>query len=174
MLKRTVALAALAGAALAWAGPARGDEIVFKKEFGGGKVKCEIYKEDDDYVHYVDVEKKMASGAAKEIIEKIVRQKKPLIDVEAFFLKKAKEAKGKAAREKAAAIAAELRKAREAAEKAAKTKKVGKLKMRPMTSGVKLLPARAGESGELLVDPFPEEEGGPNLKKKSGKKGAKK
>ena len=28
---------------------ARADEIVLKKEFGGEKIKCEIYKEDDKY-----------------------------------------------------------------------------------------------------------------------------
>jgi hypothetical protein len=151
----------------------RADEIVFKKEFGGGKVKCEIYKEEDDYIHYIDIKRKMACGCSKEIVEKIVREKKDLIDVEEFFLKKAKEAKDEKARQKAAKIAAELRKKREAEEKeAGKEKKVGKLRMRP-ASTVKILPSKDTGSNELLVDPFPEEDQAPAKGKEKGSGDAK-
>lgn len=171
VLKRLAFLAALAGAAL-WSG-ARADEIVFKKEFGGGKVKCQIYKEEDGYIHYIDADRKMDCGCSREIVEKITKSKKPLIDVEAFFLKRAREAKGEKARAKAAKIAEELRKAREAAEKAAAAKKVGKLKMRPATekAGLKILPSKDTGSNEILVDPFPEEDKAPPEKapKKTGR-----
>ncbi len=175
MLKQIVAFAVLTGLALALASSVRADEIVFKKEFGGGKVKCQIYKEEDGYIHYIDVDRKMDCGAAREIVEKITKSKKPLLDVEAFFLKRAKEAKGEKAREKAAKIAEELRKAREAAEKAAKTKKVGKLKMRPATekAGLKVLRSKDTGSNELLVDPFPEEDDAPEKTPPPEKKGRK-
>lgn len=165
--------AVLAGLALAFSLAARADEIVFKKEFGGGKVKCQIYKEEDGYIHYIDVDRKMDCGASREIVEKITKSKKPLLDVEAFFLKRAKEAKGEKARAKAAEIAAELRKAREAAAAAAKTKKVGKLRMRPATekAGLTILRSKDTGSNEILVDPFPEEDDAPKKADPPKKKG---
>ena len=146
-----------------------GDEIIFKEKFGGGKVKCEIYKEDEDYIHYIDIKKKMDCGCSREIVAEIVREDGELIDVEKFFLDKAREAKDEQAREKAEKLAEELRKKREAAEaeKNRKTgeKVVGKLKIRPPSS-IKVITNKAGGSNELLVDPFPEEGDGPASPKK--------
>jgi hypothetical protein len=178
---RVLAVIAVAagGVALCPRDSARADEIVFKKEFGGGKVKCEIYKEDKDYIHYIDVKRKMDCGCSKEIVEKVVREKKPLINVEQFFLQKAKDAKGKKAREKAQAIAEELRKKREAEEKKNKGKKgetgengerrVGKCLIKPTTekTGIKILRTKDTGSNEILVDPFPDEEAKPKTGTKS-------
>ncbi len=155
--------AGLALAAALLAGSAFADEIVFKKEYGGETVKCQIYKETDDYIHYIDIKKDQDAGCARSIVEKIVRDEKPLVDVQAFFLRKAEEAKDKVAADAARAKAEEARKAAEAA--AAKTPhagtKTGKLTMRPMneSSGVKVVtaPGKTGSS-ELIVDPFPEED----------------
>jgi hypothetical protein len=160
-------LAAAAPALLA-AG-ALADEIVFKAEFGGGKVKCEIYREDDDYIRYIDVEKKMDCGCSREIVEKVVKEPGELLDVEEFFLKKAREAKDGKTREAAEKIAEELRRKREAesgkAGDAVKTgeRRVGKCLIKPTEekTGIKKLPTRDTGSNELQVDPFPEEGGGP-------------
>jgi len=168
--------ALLAAAACGLPAGAGADEIVLKKEFGGEKIKCEIYKESDDYIHYIDVKKKMDCGCSKEIIAKITRVEKPLIDVEAFFVKKAKNSKDKRAREKAEKLAAELRKKRLAEEaKNKKNKKkvdktegerIGKCLVKPTTekTGIKVLRTSDTGSNELLVDPFPEEDAKPEKK----------
>ncbi len=146
---------------------ARGDEILLKEEFGGEKIKCEIYKETDDYIYYIDVKKKMDCGCSKDIVAKVTRVKKPLIDVEAFFVKKAKESKDKRAREKAEGLAAELRKKRLAEEAKNKKKvdetegkRIGKCLVKPTTekTGIKVLRTQDTGSNELLVDPFPDED----------------
>ncbi len=166
-MRQAITSIALICAALCPARLSAADEIVFKKEFGGGKVKCEIYKEDEGYIHYVDVERKMDCGCSREIVEKIVKEPGELINVEEFFVQKAKDAKDAKAREKAELIAAELRKKREAEGKAQENefgeKKVGNLRIRPATekAGVTKLKSRDTGSGELLVDPFPEEGAGP-------------
>jgi hypothetical protein len=163
-------LSALAAAVGAAPGRARGDEIVFKKKYGGEKVKCQIYKETADYIHYIDLKRKMACGCSREIVEKIVKAKKPLLDVEAFFLKKVQEARDAKEREKAEKLAAELRKKRLAAEAASKKqkdkktddskgKRIGRCLVKPATekTGIKVLRTKDTGSSELLVDPFPEE-----------------
>jgi len=165
---RTCALCFLAAAvpALLAAG-ARADEIVFKEDFGGGRVKCEIYKETDDYIHYIDVARKMDCGCSREIVAKVVKEEGELIDVEEFFLKKAREAKDAKVREAAEKTAEELRKKREAAAAQAgadgKTgeRRVGKCLIKPTEekTGIKKLPSRDTGSNELQVDPFPEEGG---------------
>ena len=149
-------------AALACA--AYGDEITFKKDYGGETVQCQIYKEADDYIHYIDIKKDQDAGCARDIVEKITRSEKPLVDVEAWFLKKAAEAKDKAAADAARAKAEEVRKDNEAAaKKTAGEKKPGKLTMRPMTetAGVKVVASKTGGSAELIVDPIPEEDKNP-------------
>ena len=158
MMRRIVVLSAAAAAL--FAGTAAADEITFKKEFGGETVQCQIYKETDDYINYIDVKKDMDAGCAKSIVEKVTRSEKPLMDVEAFFLKKADEAKDKTTADAARAKAEEVRKDAEAARKAAGDKKPGKLTMRPMdeTSGVKVVKSTGGAGTELIVDPFPEED----------------
>ncbi|MHC4914866.1 MAG: hypothetical protein ACYTGB_05185 [Planctomycetota bacterium] len=166
-MKQAIVSAALLCAAVCPARLSAADEIVFKKQFGGGKVKCEIYKEDDDYIHYVDVERKMDCGCSREIVEKIVKEPGELLDVEEFFVQKAKEAKDAKAREKAELIAEELRKKREAEEKQKENefgeKKVGNLRIRPATEKAGMTKLRSTDTGsnELLVDPFPEEGDGP-------------
>jgi hypothetical protein len=167
-------------AAIAWSafGSARGDEIVFKKEYGGEKIKCEIYKETDDYIYYIDIKKQMQCGCSRDIVEKVTKVEEPLIDVEAFFLKKAKASKDKRAREKAEAIAAELRKKRLAAEAKKKKdkkgkkedesegKRIGKCLIKPATekTGIKILRSKDTGSNEILVDPFPDEDEKPKTK----------
>jgi hypothetical protein len=186
LTRQAIAAALLAALTLGWLGSARADEIVFKEEFGGEKVKCEIYKEDKKYIHYIDVKKKMDCGCSKEIVAKIKREDKQLIDVEQFFLKKAKDAKDRKAREKAEKIAGELRKKREAAEAAAKkagkpdttgTRKIGKCLIKPTTekTGIKILRSKDTGSSEILVDPFPDEDKKPKTEPpKSTKKPRKK
>lgn len=144
------------------AGSALADEIVLKKEFGGDKIKCQIYKETDDYINYIDLKTDQDAGCARSIVEKVTKSDAPLIDVEAWFLKKAADSKDKDAAEAARAKAEEYRKAQEAAKKAAEGKKTGKLTMRPLNenSGVKQVPS-AGGNAELIVDPFPEEDANP-------------
>jgi len=167
-----IATLCMAAAALL-AGVALADEITFKKDYGGETVQCQIYKETDDYINYIDIKKDMDAGCAKSIVEKVVKGEKPLVDVEAFFLKKAGEAKDKTAADAAKAKAEEARKDAEAAKKAAGEKKTGKLTMRPMdeTSGVKVVKSTGGAGTELIVDPFPEEDKTPPKppKKKDGK-----
>jgi hypothetical protein len=152
-------------AALALAGSALADEITFKKEYGGETVQCQIYKETDDYINYIDIKKDMDAGCARSIVEKVTRGEKPLVDAEAFFLRKAGEAKDKTAADAARAKAEEVRKAaEEAAKKAGTAPKTGKLNMRPMNegSGVKVVTTPGGSgSKELIVDPFPEEDKNP-------------
>jgi uncharacterized protein with FMN-binding domain len=106
MRTRTILLSVLVPASIS---AACADEIVLKQEFGGEKIKCEIYKEDDKYIHYIDIKKKMAAGCSKEIIAKITREDKPLIDVAEFFRAKAKEARNAQAREKILEILKELK-----------------------------------------------------------------
>ena len=157
-------------AALACA--AYGDEITFKKDYGGETVQCQIYKEADDYIHYIDIKKDQDAGCSREIVEKVVKGEKPLVDVQAFFLRKAAEAKDKTAADAAKAKAEEFRKdeeARAAAKKAGEEKK-GKLTMRPITEGVKVVaPSTPGGNAELIVDPFPEEDKTPPPPPKSNK-----
>jgi hypothetical protein len=140
------------------AGLARADVIFFKKEFGGGQVKCEIYKEEQEYIYYVDIKRNMDCGCARQIIDKIEYDEKDLINVEEFFEKKALAAKDENARRKAEDIAAELRKKRQAKEKADKSgkKKKPKINIRSTTT-VKVLKTKDSGSNELLVDPFPED-----------------
>jgi hypothetical protein len=157
----------LAAAALAApAVPAAADEIVFKEDYGDGKkVECQIYKEDADYIHYIDIKKDQDAGCAREIVESITRGEKPLVDVEAFFKRKAAETKDKAAADAALAKAEEFRKAEEARKAAEKKSaeepglpKDSKLKMRPLTDGAKVVKSGSGGTPELTVDPFPEED----------------
>ncbi len=178
-------LSSILVAGIAWGslGRARGDEIVFKKEYGGEKVKCEIYKETDEYTDYIDVKKKMQCGCSREIVEKVIKEKKPLIDVEAFFIEKAKASKDKRTREKAEAIAAELRKKRlaeEAKQKEQKKgekedesegKRIGKCLVKPATekTGIKILRSKDTGSNEILVDPFPDEDEKPKTTQKAVK-----
>ncbi|HOX07272.1 MAG TPA: hypothetical protein PK280_12785 [Planctomycetota bacterium] len=159
-------------AAVLLAGSALADEITLKKEFGGDVIQCQIYKETDEYINYIDIKKDQDAGCARSIVEKVTKSDKPLVDVEAFFLRKAGEAKDKTSADAARAKAEEARKAAEAAGKAAGDKKTGKLTMRPMneTSGVKVVPSHgAGGGSELIVDPFPEE-GTPTVKPPANKK----
>jgi hypothetical protein len=165
---RVLCILAAAAPALFAAG-ALADEIVFKEEFGGGKVKCEIYKEDDDYIHYIDIEKKMDCGCSREIVAKVIKEEGELIDVEEFFLKKARAAKDAKGREAAEKIAEELRKQREAAAAKAGTdnktgeRRVGKCLIKPTEekTGIKVLPSKDTGSNEVQVDPFPDQSGGP-------------
>jgi hypothetical protein len=107
---RTLLMALAAVAALA--APAAADEIVFKEDYGDGKkVECQIYKEADGYIHYIDIKKDQDAGCSREIVESVTRSEKPLIDVEAFFKRKAAEAKDKAVADAALAKAEEFRKA---------------------------------------------------------------
>ena len=146
--------------------PAAGDEIVFKEDYGDGrKVRCQIYKDAGDYIHYIDIKKDMDAGCSREIVESVARGEKPLVDVEAFFKRKAAEAKDKAVADAALAKAEEFRRAeeaRKAAEKKAAEEagapKEGKLKMRPLSNGVKVVTSGPSGTPELTVDPFPEED----------------
>ncbi len=157
-MKRLVSLILLLTVFSSFAGLARADVIFFKKEFGGGQVKCEIYKEEQEYIYYVDIKRNMDCGCARQIIDKIEYDEKDLINVEEFFEKKALAAKDDDARRKAEDIAAELRKKRQAQEK---TDKSGKKKKPTIniraTSTVKVLKTKDSGSNELLVDPFPED-----------------
>lgn len=157
------------------AAAASADEIIFKQDYGDGKsVKCQIYKEDADYIHYIDVQKDQDAGCARSIVEKIVYSDEKLVDVKAFFERKAAEAKDQAAAEAARTKAEEVRKAEEAraaaekqAAEAAKGKS-GKLKMRSMSDGVKVTGSGAQGAVELVVDPFPEEDQTPPPPPKKG------
>jgi hypothetical protein len=171
-MTRRIAVLSFTAAAL-FAGAALADEITFKKEYGGETVQCQIYKETDDYINYIDIKKDMDAGCARSIVEKVVKGDKPLVDVEAFFLKKAGETKDKTAADAARAKAEEARQAAEAAKKAGGEKKPGKLTMRPMdeSSGVKVVKSTGGAGTELIVDPFPEEDKTPP--KPPAKKGGK-
>lgn len=149
------------------------DEIVFKKEHGGGRVKCEIYREDDEYLRYIDIKKNEDCGCSREIVAEVIKEPGELIDVEEFFRKKAEKAQDEAGRERALATAEELRRKREAEAAAAAAanpkdpkvnehgdKIMGKLRVRDSKT-VKILPTKDTGSNEIMVDPFPEDEGKP-------------
>ena len=166
--------ALLLGVLGAVAGLAPADEIIFKQDYGDGKsVQCQVYKETEDYIHYIDIKKDQDAGCSREIVEKVVKSEKSLVDVQAFFLRKAAEAKDKTAADAAKAKAEEFRKAEEARAAAAKKpggEKKGKLTMRPITEGVKVVaPSTPGGNAELIVDPFPEEDKTPPPPPKSNK-----
>lgn len=70
MLRLTLSLVIL----VAVAGLAPADEIIFKQDYGDGKsVQCQVYKETEDYIHYIDIKKDQDAGCSKAIVEKVVQ-----------------------------------------------------------------------------------------------------
>jgi len=157
-------LCAFAAAAAA----AHADEIVFKD---GTTVRCEIYRETEDYVHYIDPAKDMCCGASKRIIQEVRREDEPVVDVEAFLERKAEALAAEQAEELRSAIA---RRAAEAKEKkvpaATEEKNEGKLKFRPLSVGVEIVGDPGSDTPELIVDPFPEEDLGKEDEPKGDRK----
>lgn len=154
-------------------GAARADEIVFKDETA---VRCEIYRETEDYVHYIDPAKDMCCGASKLIIKEVRHEDEPVVDVEAFLKRKAEELAAEEAEELRALVAqraAAAEKKPEEKPNATDKPKEGKLTFRPMTLGVEVVGDPNSNTPELIVDPFPEEDLKDGAGKSEDERGAK-
>ena len=138
------------------AASAHADEIVFKD---GTTVRCEIYRETEDYVHYIDPAKDMCCGASKRIIQEVRHEDEPVVDVEAFLERKAEALATEQAEELRSALARRAAGAKEKKAPAAiEEKGEGKLRFRPLSVGVEVVGDPGSDTPELIVDPFPEED----------------
>lgn len=116
----------------------RADDILLQN---GKTIRCQVYKETDETVFYVDAAKDECGQVARKDVQKIEKSEKPVVDLKAFL-----ERQGdKLSAEQKADITA------------CANKPKSKLTMRTMDSGVTVKKGADPNTPELVVDPFPEQ-----------------